>query len=184
MCNHPAQCHNHLVTTRAVSMGSSPSDVSQCDVIYLRTGRAETRGACHGEAATPPHQAADLEGLRDVVETLVELALGSLHLLQLQPAHCKHALQEKNMAYHQLPPLARGDSTAKASEQHKWHQSEAEQPAAAPSSGSALSTITPSFKQGWQTVAVPVMKVSHHPRMAPQALPLSLPRSWLAHSAR
>lgn len=80
MCNHLAQCDNNLATTSAVSVGSSPSDVSQCDVTYLGTGKIETRGVCHREAPTP-HHAANLEGLRDVAETLVQLALGSLHLL-------------------------------------------------------------------------------------------------------
>lgn len=53
-----------------------------------------------------PRHAADLEGLGDVAEALVELALGSLQLLQLQPAHCKHALQERAPSSHQLlcPP--------------------------------------------------------------------------------
>jgi len=51
-----------------------------CDGTYLGTGTTEPRGVCHREAPTPRH-AANLEGLRDVAETLVQLALGSLHLL-------------------------------------------------------------------------------------------------------
>lgn len=39
--------------------------------------------------------AAHLEGLRDVAEALFQLAPGSLQLLQLQPAHGKHALPER-----------------------------------------------------------------------------------------
>lgn len=88
MCSHPAQYDNHLVTASTHSI----------DGTYLGTCKIEARDICHMEAATTLHTA-DLEGLRDVAETLVQLALCSLHLLQLQPAHRKHALQEGELSF-------------------------------------------------------------------------------------
>lgn len=54
--------------------------ISLCDVTSLGTGKTETRGVCHSEVPMTRHTA-NLEGLCDVAETLVQLALGSLHLL-------------------------------------------------------------------------------------------------------
>lgn len=88
MCNHPAQYDNHLVTASTDSIEGT----------YLGTRKIEARDICHMEAATTLHTA-DLEGLCDVAETLVQLALCSLHLLQLQPAHRKHALQEGKLSF-------------------------------------------------------------------------------------
>lgn len=44
-----------------------------------------------GTCSPGPH----LEGLRDVAEAFFQLAPGSVHLLELQPAHGEHALPER-----------------------------------------------------------------------------------------
>lgn len=99
--------------------------------------------------------AAHLEGLRDVPEALFQLAPGSLQLLQLQPAHGKHALPERE----------------------RWQRSGAAPPPPPLRSRASISRARPS------PAASPGR--GHPPGVSPGLRPaLSSPRSWPARPGR